>query len=107
MAFVANPGTRIELGGKTYVLPPLSIGQMEQLTPEDLAAIGEGQSHGKLKMVGDLVHAALLRNYPEITRDDVVRNLDAANMMEIVGALMRISNFTRNETAEEPPPGEA
>lgn len=102
MAFVANPGTRIVLGGTPYVLPPLSIGQMEQLKPEELAQMSSGgMGAGKITMIGDLTFGALTRNYPNVTRDDVVKHLDLGNMMDVLGALMKMSNFTRDESEPE------
>ena len=102
MAFVKNPGRPIELDGVRYVMPPLSLGAMEQLDEEQLRLLTEQGpvSRERTKLYIDMVHAALLRNYPDIERPLVADGMDLGNMTKYLRALMETSGLTKDEDDE-------
>lgn len=88
------PGLRVVLAGQVYVVPPLTLGDLEQLQERIVAVKGEpdGQTVGT---VLDVATCALKRNYPEITRAEVARMVDVGNMMEVFEAVMDMSGLKR------------
>jgi hypothetical protein len=86
-------GVWMDLGGQIYTVPPLSLGAVEAL--QDRLASFTG---GDLKSVGtviDALHMALVRNYPEITREQVAEMVDLGTMQEIMEAVMDVSGLKR------------
>ena len=103
MAFVKNPGHAIELDGTRFVMPPLSLGQMEQLDEEQMQLLlGDegGITKPRLKLYIDLIHAALMRNYPDLTREFIAGALDLGNMRGHLNALLSRSGLSKDEDAE-------
>jgi hypothetical protein len=74
-------GTAINFNGKTYVLPVLNVAAMLRLK-EDFAKLiapaGEPTSE-RFERVARIVHAALLRNYPQLTIEEVFDFIDFEN----------------------------
>ncbi|MBS0370203.1 MAG: hypothetical protein JSS57_13480 [Proteobacteria bacterium] len=94
MPVVKIKGIPVELGGGTYIVPPITLGALEQLQ-EDLSNYTAGLGKTSLKTVVDATHAALRRNYPGMTRDQVADLLDVGNMQEIMDAVMDVSGLRR------------
>jgi hypothetical protein len=69
-------GAKIKMGGKDWVVPALSFKQLKRLLPR-LNKIGGGDlSPDNMGDMAEVVHAALSRNYPELTLDEVEDMLD-------------------------------
>lgn len=64
----------------TLIVPPIALGDLEQLE-ERLKA-------PNVTTMIDAVHAALRRNYPDMTREDVGRLVDTVTVQEAFGAAM-------------------
>ena len=90
-----HKGVEIQLDGKPYIVPPLSLGAIEDLQPE-IEAAGARPS---AKLVIDLLHRALQRNYPSITREQVREGIDIGAMLEVFGAVLGVSGFTAQAEA--------
>jgi hypothetical protein len=85
-------GIPIEMGGRDWVVPPLTLGQLvalydkiqeiAQLTAPDL-------SPAQVANFVEIVHAALARNYPEVTRE-LLRDelLDLGNARAVMVAIL-------------------
>jgi len=106
-------GIAIMLDGTVYVVPPLSLGALEQLQ-ERIANFDGGVTDPKnIATAIDVVHAALKRNYPELERAKVGELVGLENMLELYGACMDVSGLRRKAieegkpAEEEPAPGEA
>lgn len=84
-----------ELGGETYIVPPLSLGALEQLHDKLGAFAGDVSDLSQVGTVIDAAHAALRRNYPEMTRDQVADMVDVSNMLDLFEAVMDISGARR------------
>lgn len=88
------PGIPMTLGdGKEYVIPPLTLGALEDLQDRiDKVAGVDSASIGTMIDVG---LAALKRNYPDITREDVRQLMDLENMEEVFTSALDASGLKR------------
>lgn len=99
-------GIKQNLGGEDYIVPPLSLGALEDMQ-ESLSAFTGDTSPASIKTVVDAVTRALQRNYPSMTRDQVREFIGLENMAEIMEAVMDVSGLKRKEIeAGEVPPGQ-
>lgn len=84
------------LGGTDFVIPPLALGPLEQLQ-DRIAAFDGTLNKESIAVVIDAAHAALKRNYPDITREDVAELVDVENMIEVFEAVMDVSGLRRKQ----------
>lgn len=98
-------GIPLPLGGTTYIVPPLNLGTLERLQ-ERLANFTGGVDQESVSTVLDAAHSALLRNYPDLTRDQVAEVVDVANMAEVMEAVMDVSGLRRKALEAEAGAGE-
>lgn len=101
MSTVKVKGIPVPLGGEALVVPPLALGALEQLQDRIANFQGDIRDKEQIATVLDAAHAALKRNYPEITRDRVGELVDLENMAEVFEAVMDVSGLKRKalETA--------
>ncbi|MGD0826980.1 MAG: hypothetical protein ACLQED_09275 [Desulfobaccales bacterium] len=94
-------GVPLRLGGQDYILPPLNLAALEKYWPV-IESWGEPPASlvQRLSEAAELLHAALLRNYPELTLAEVKEGLDLASFPAILPQLLEVSGLTRR------PPGE-
>ena len=105
-------GVEIEIGPKKYVLPPLSFKQLRQYGPL-LKEYGGKTQEELMKSVSlydilritPIEQAALARNYPEITLDEIEENLgieSAADgtLLNMVTALFGVSGVKAQALGE-------
>jgi hypothetical protein len=97
-------GIKMELGGTVYIVPPLSLGAIETMQER----IGRFTAGANLESVGtviDALHSALLRNYPEMTREQVANMVDLGEMQEVMEAIMDVGGLKRKaaESGEAQP----
>lgn len=84
-----------DFGGLVLVIPPLSLGAMERLQ-ERLSGMSDDMFDPEnLSTVIDTLHAALGRNYPDMTREEVADLVDLENMQEAMACAMDISGLRR------------
>lgn len=92
-------GTKVELGGKEYVVPSLTLDQVEafiadgtidRVPQNGLTYIHVAESRQALV---DVSHAALSRNYPNITREEIRAGLDLSSVSALVDAVMGASGL--------------
>lgn len=102
MTVVNIPGVQFEFPGKVLVIPPLSLGDLEQLLDRINSVMAGNMDKDGVATVIDATHAALRRNYPEIERAEVAALLDLRNMRHALDAVMNASGMEVQETA----PGE-
>lgn len=98
-------GIRLELGGETFECPPLTLGDLE-LLQDRLEAFGASQApfdRESVRVTIDATLAALQRNYPELTRERLVRLLDVGNMQRAMLAVMGVSGLTERASGEIEP----
>ena len=110
---VKYPGVPVKLGWKTYLMPPLGMKAVcDHDALKKITALQEQAKKGKeggleafsSQMVNnliDLVHMALLRNYPDITRDEVFDGVpDVITATLLIGPLVSQNDVVQNEMAE-------
>lgn len=88
-------GENIKIKGKEYIVPGLSLGQMERFA-DKIAAVTTGSDNLNKEMIqtiSEIIHAAMSRNYPEITVEAVKDMLDMRNMKQTFEAVMGASGF--------------
>lgn len=79
-----------------YTLPPLSLDVLEDLGPRidafmEATKTQQSPSLGEMKLIVDVVHGALQRNYPQMPRMQVARSIDMGNMMSLFMAALNVS----------------
>jgi len=84
-------GVAIELGGTTYIVPPLTLGSFEDHADAIKGFDPTAPTPASVRLVVDLLTAALRRNYPEMTRDTVRDLVDLQTMVPVMYALMGVS----------------
>ena len=98
-------GIALELGGSEYVVPPVALGPLEQLQQRISEFKGDIQDAKQVATVIDVAHAALKRNYPEITREEVGDMIDVGNMAEVFACVMDVSGMKRKALEAGEPKG--
>lgn len=94
-------GVKIKMAGTDYIVPPLSFKHLRKLQPK-LTLLGNiigVPSDEQMEAVTELVHAALSRNYPEMTPDSVEELIDLSNLSTIMNAIMGVSGLVQGEAA--------
>jgi len=94
-------GQKIEIGGKDYMLPPLGLGGLKKTAElrEDYDDMSEDE---KLDALIEMVHAALVRNYPDYTLEEMKADLHAHEITalhEAMPALFQKSGLKRRGEA--------
>jgi hypothetical protein len=88
-------GQSIELGGQEYIVPPLALGAVKELLPriQGLRSIDGIPSADDLDTMIDTVHAAIVRNYPDLSREALLEMLDLGNIKAVFPMIMGRSGF--------------
>jgi hypothetical protein len=85
-------GQEVNLGGTDFIVPPLSLGALKQLLPKIKAlTIGKDATPDDLSQVADMLEiclAALHRNYPELTLDQLGDIVDLGNFKTLISVVM-------------------
>src|ERR1017187_9580960 len=83
-------GIKVKLNGTEFIAPPLALGALKKLLPRitTLNQVGGLPSAEDIDTMVVIVHSALLRNYPDITQQEVEDGLDMGNMRGTVFAVM-------------------
>jgi hypothetical protein len=101
------PGIDFDFGGgQVRTIPPLSLAALRRMQ----GALGKLSAVGALEpeaidTVIKATHAALRRNYPDISEDDVAELIDVANMHEVIACVLDVAGVKRKagEEAKNPP----
>ena len=88
-------GIEISMGGRKLVVPPLNLKQIRKYSQVlmELQNLDESNVLARAAALGAVIHAAISRNYPEITLAQVEDMLDLSNLLPAVQALMRVSGL--------------
>ncbi|BCA57683.1 hypothetical protein [Sphingomonas sp. HMP6] len=89
-------GITLTLGdGNAYVMPPLTLGALEDFQDGIAAMEQGGLDKETIATTIDVALASLKRNYPEMTRDMVRELIDLEIMAEVFEAVMDVSGLRR------------
>ena len=99
------PGVTIAMGGRDWLVPPLTLGQLRRLMPKvrQLTEIGASMGETQIGVLVEIVAAALQRNYPEATAEMVENLLDLGNASAVLNAVLTGSGLKLRDSF----PGEA
>ena len=93
-------GITLTLGdGKDYILPPLTLGALEDFQDRIAAMESGGLDKDTIATTIDVALASLKRNSPEMTRDMVRERIDLEVMAEVFEAVMDVSGLRRKALA--------
>ncbi len=89
----------VKLGGKEFEVLPLSFKAVRQLKPQltQLANMDSVPTDEQITAITDIVHRALSRNYPDITRDEIEDLIDLGNVRHVIPAIMGVSGLIKGE----------
>lgn len=93
------PGVKIQLGDKEFEIPPLSLGMlrsglMEKMQKHDeMLKNPDMNANDLLLLRGEIIFAALKRNYPEMDESDAFERLDYGNVSKAWAAILGLSGF--------------
>src|SRR5437870_3573521 len=84
------PGVTMAMGGRDWVISPLTLGQLRRLMPKirELTEIGASMDENQIGVLIEIVTVALQRNYPDITSDEVESLLDLGNANGVLHAVL-------------------
>lgn len=91
-------GTPLPIAGVEYIIPPLSFKQLKALKG-DLVRLNTAEassSEEQQAVVLRIVHAALSRNYPELTIEKLEEMLDLGNIHEITKAIIGVNQLKKS-----------
>lgn len=101
-------GIPIFMGGRDWVVPALTLGQLVALHEKIQTIATVTAPELSPAQVGDfveIVHAAVARNYPEVSREQLRDELiDLANAREVMVAILTGSGLRPAEPGEAPAP---
>lgn len=89
-------GEWVRFGDEMYRVPPLSFRSLQELADEV-----EGLQNmtrptpAQMTTIEKIVHAALVRNYPDMTLTTVSDMMDVGNYEQVLSAALSIAGFTR------------
>lgn len=100
-------GAWVRMGDREWKVAPLNFKALRELSADvqRLASMERGKMPGaeEIAVLARVAHAALKRNYPDVTEDQVAEDLDFGNFGNVLGAVLGASSLTKRE---EPKPGE-
>lgn len=95
------PGKSVEIGGETFVVPALSLGQLRNGVLAKLAEhdklVEDGKTFDAFLVRGQVILEALRRNYPDFAEDRLWNFLDVHNTGPLWLTVLGASGFTPGE----------
>lgn len=95
------PGKSVNLGGRDFVLAPLNLDGIREFEPIQ-QRIGEGISDAAalFDLAADALILSLRRNYPDISKPDIVALLDMGNVWGAMETLAEVTGYRRAAAGE-------
>jgi hypothetical protein len=84
------PGVEVAMGGETWLIPPLTLGQLRRLMPKvrQLTDVDASMGEPQIAVLVEIVATALQRNYPNVTFEQVENLLDLGNAGAVLNAVL-------------------
>ena len=80
-------GKKITLNGREFIVPPAPLSCVRRYHE-----VFEGAAPVTILIMAGIIHAALTRNYPDLTQDELENDyLNVANMKEVFNIVMNVS----------------
>ncbi|HEY6020565.1 MAG TPA: hypothetical protein VIY48_11950 [Candidatus Paceibacterota bacterium] len=98
-------GKWVRMGMEEYRIPPLGFGAIQELQSRlgALQGMTAAPTPEQVKIVAEIVHMALQRNYPDIKAEQVAEMLDLGNFREVFGAVLSMSGYSEGKPSGEQP----
>ncbi len=96
-------GVVVRMGGRDWLVPPLTLGQLRKLMPmvQNLTDMGASMDEPQIDALVKIVSEALRRNYPEVTPADVEELLDLGNAGQTLRAVLTGSGLKVSTPGED------
>lgn len=96
-------GIWITFGTEAYRVPALGFAAIQDLQDKiaNMGAVVGRPSSEQMGTVLDVVHAAIVRNYPDMTRAEVAEMVDLENFEEVLGAVLNVAGFKPREAGDQ------
>ena len=95
------PGLTIKIGDEEFIIPPLSLGQLRNgalsKMKEHDELITQGRAYDSMVLRGEIILAALRRNYPDFPEDKLMGYLDVGNIYALWMNVLGASGLTPGE----------
>lgn len=104
------PGLPMQIGGREFVIAPLTLGQLRRLMPKvkQLAQVGANMSEAQIGTLVEIVTAAVQRNHPDVTVDTMENLLDLGNAGDVLTEVLSGAGLKlRGEVTATSPTGVA
>jgi hypothetical protein len=94
-------GTAVNVGGKTYVVPPMSLGALKRLRdPVRKILDGKATEEETQDTTVAVIYSSLKRNYPELTleyvQDEIV---DLSNGRQLLNIALNASGYVKSASS--------
>ncbi len=92
-----HEGLKLVLAGEEFIIPPLTFRQLRTLLPKlgKLQDVDAAFDEEQLDAVADIAHAALSRNYPSLTREELEDHLTFADVPAVITAVLTGSGLSQ------------
>lgn len=96
-------GKWVVFGEEQLQVPPLAFGAVVTLQ-DDVEGLKDLANGGRptpeqMDVVTKIVHSAVARNYPSISKEEVGEMIDLGNYMEVLDAVLSIAGFVKGRQA--------
>lgn len=91
-------GVTVKIGRREFIVPPLNIKSLKRAAK--LAPVMEGGGEESFDACVDVIHMAVVRNYPDVTRDELEEELDSTNLPTVVNAVLEASGYDPKAVAQ-------
>lgn len=88
-------GIPMDVGGVSYIVPPVSLAFIEDNDSAIKSFTGAANDASQVTFALNMIHAAISRNHPEVTRSELREVVDVGNMAELIEAVMDVSGLKR------------
>lgn len=97
-----HEGVNIQLGKKNYIIPALSIKSIRRLRNDIDKIAGKNiTSDESIDAVLNIIHEAIKRNYPDITKEHLEDVVDLGNMNLIIEIVLNQSGLTKTRVEDQ------
>lgn len=86
-------GAEVKLGRTMYVVPALGLGAVKKYAKK-ISEMHTLPLEEQMQLTTEIAHAALKRNYPDMTLERVDELVDLKNMRSVFDAVVQTSGFT-------------
>jgi len=90
-------GVPITIAGKEWIIPALNFSALRRLRPQietlSEVSLSANLSGEQIDIIISVIHSAVVRNYPDITKENIEEMITLANIRPIINAVMGISGF--------------